>query len=73
MVLYFCQIRVQEYAPKKSYNNHFIVVDSAMNDMLRPALYDANHEIIAVKEINKEKEISLIEKIAKKSVIYNRR
>ena len=42
---------------KKSYNNHFIVVDSAMNDILRPALYDANHEIIAVKEINKEKEM----------------
>ena len=41
---------------KKSYNNHFVVVDSAMNDILRPALYDANHEIIAVKEINKEKE-----------------
>ena len=42
---------------KKSYNNHFIVVDSAMNDILRPALYDANHEIIAVKEKNKEKEM----------------
>ena len=42
---------------KKSYNNHFLVVDSAMNDILRPALYDANHEIIAVKEINKEKEM----------------
>ena len=42
---------------KKSYNNHFVVVDSAMNDILRPALYDANHEIIAVKETNKEKEM----------------
>ena len=42
---------------KKSYNNHFVVVDSAMNDILRPALYDANHEIISVKEINKEKEM----------------
>ena len=42
---------------KKSYNNNFIVVDSAMNDILRPALYDANHEIIAVKETNKEKEM----------------
>ena len=42
---------------KKSYNNHFIVVDSAMNDILRPALYDANHEVIAVKETNKEKEM----------------
>ena len=42
---------------KESYNNHFLVVDSAMNDILRPALYDANHEIIAVKEIDNEKEM----------------
>ena len=28
-----------------------------MNDILRPALYDANHEVIAVKETNKEKEM----------------
>jgi len=42
---------------KESYNNHFLVVDTAMNDILRPALYDANHEIIAVKEIDNEKEM----------------
>jgi len=43
---------------KESYNNHFLVIDTAMNDILRPALYDANHEIITVKEINNEKEMT---------------
>ena len=41
---------------KESYDNHFIVVDAAMNDILRPALYDAKHEVISIKEINKNKE-----------------
>ena len=42
---------------KESYNNQFIVVDAAMNDILRPALYDANHEIIRVEEPNSKKEM----------------
>ena len=28
-----------------------------MNDILRPALYDANHEIITIKEIKNKKEL----------------
>lgn len=36
-----------EYA-KQSGHKTFLIVDSAMNDLLRPALYDAYHEIIAV-------------------------
>ena len=31
--------------PKK----RFVIVDAAMNDLLRPALYDAHHEIVPVK------------------------
>ncbi|MBH88466.1 MAG: diaminopimelate decarboxylase [Pelagibacterales bacterium] len=42
---------------KESYNNNFIVVDAAMNDILRPALYDAHHEIIKVEEIDSKKEM----------------
>lgn len=33
-------------APSKS----FVIVDAAMNDLLRPAMYDARHECVAVKE-----------------------
>ena len=42
---------------KQSYNNDFIIVDAAMNDILRPALYDANHEIISVEETKNKKEM----------------
>lgn len=30
--------------------NNFLILDAAMNDLIRPALYDAHHEIVAVKE-----------------------
>ena len=40
--------RVQYVKPGESKN--FLVVDAAMNDLLRPALYDAWHEIRAVRE-----------------------
>jgi len=39
---------------KKSNNKFFIILDAGMNDLMRPALYDAHHEIIPVKK-NKKK------------------
>ncbi len=33
---------------KKTRTKNFIVVDGAMNDLLRPSLYDAYHEVLAV-------------------------
>ena len=33
---------------KKTKNKDFIILDSAMNDLIRPALYGANHKIIPV-------------------------
>jgi len=35
---------------KQSENKQFLIVDAGMNDLLRPALYDAHHEIVAVRE-----------------------
>ncbi len=35
---------------KHSEDKNFAVVDAAMNDLMRPALYDAYHEIVAVKK-----------------------
>ncbi len=35
---------------KKSGEKSFLVADAGMNDLLRPSLYDAHHEIQAVKE-----------------------
>jgi len=34
---------------KKGEDRHFLIVDAAMNDLIRPALYDAYHEIEPVK------------------------
>jgi diaminopimelate decarboxylase len=33
---------------KKNEGKRFVVVDAAMNDLLRPALYHAHHEVVAV-------------------------
>jgi len=38
---------------KKSTNKKFIILDAGMNNLMRPALYDAVHNIIPLKKINK--------------------
>jgi len=38
---------------KKSNNKYFIVLDAGMNNLMRPALYDAHHQIIPLKKTNK--------------------
>lgn len=35
---------------KQGEDRTFLIVDAAMNDLIRPTLYDAYHEIVAVKE-----------------------
>ena len=37
---------------KKSSNKNFIILDAGMNDLMRPALYDAKHQIIPIKKSN---------------------
>ena len=38
---------------KKSNNKIYIILDAGMNDLMRPALYDAQHKIIPLKKIKK--------------------
>ncbi len=38
---------------KKSANKKFIILDAGMNDLMRPALYNAKHQIIPLKKTNK--------------------
>ena len=38
---------------KKSNNKYFVILDAGMNDLMRPALYDAEHQIIPLKKSNK--------------------
>jgi diaminopimelate decarboxylase len=39
---------------KENEGKHFIIQDGAMNDLIRPTLYDAYHEILAVDEARNE-------------------
>ncbi len=39
---------------KKSNNKKFIILDAGMNDLMRPALYNAYHDIIPLKKNNKK-------------------
>ncbi len=39
---------------KESYKKDFVILDAGMNDLLRPALYKAKHQIIPVKRNNKK-------------------
>tara|TARA_B100001093_G_scaffold506465_1_gene565400 strand:+ start:199 stop:1413 length:1215 start_codon:yes stop_codon:yes gene_type:complete len=38
---------------KKGFKKDFIILDAAMNDLMRPALYGAEHKIIPIKKISK--------------------
>ncbi len=38
---------------KEGYKKNFIILDTAMNDLIRPALYNAKHRIIPLKKNNK--------------------
>jgi len=39
---------------KRSNNKNFIILDAGMNDLLRPALYDAYHKIVPLKKSKKK-------------------
>ena len=41
---------------KQTGRKHFVIVDAAMNDLARPALYDAYHEIVPVIRKSRRKE-----------------
>lgn len=38
---------------KQGPSKKFIIIDGAMNDLIRPALYEAHHEVVAVKQTKK--------------------
>jgi len=44
---------------KKGLRNNFIIIDAGMNDFMRPALYDAKHDIIPIIKTNKKNQGSL--------------
>ena len=40
---------------KKNNEKNFVIVDAGMNDLIRPAFYDAYHQVIPVEEKNGKK------------------
>ena len=42
---------------KQNGQKHFVIVDAGMNDLIRPSLYGAHHEIIPVRQIQGQREI----------------
>ena len=42
---------------KKGNKKNFLIIDAGMNNLLRPSLYNANHEIFPVKIYGKKKKI----------------
>lgn len=45
------QLIAQVLYVKQGENRNFLVCDAAMNDLLRPAMYDAYHEILPVRQV----------------------
>jgi diaminopimelate decarboxylase len=43
---------------KRTSRKNFVVVDAAMNDLIRPALYQSHHEIVPVKKCAEEQTIT---------------
>lgn len=44
---------------KRNGNKNFIIVDSAMNDLLRPSIYQAYHNVQPLEKFNERKEITV--------------
>jgi diaminopimelate decarboxylase len=42
---------------KQNGQKHFVIVDAGMNDLIRPSLYGAHHEIIPVRQVPGKREI----------------
>ncbi len=57
---------------KISDSNHFTIIDAGMNDLLRPALYDAYHEIFPVNASKKMIKTDIVGPVCESSDIFGR-
>jgi len=57
---------------KKTAMKEFVIVDAGMNDLLRPSLYEAYHEIISVKESSNKKKADVVGPICESSDFFGR-
>jgi diaminopimelate decarboxylase len=58
---------------KKSDGNNFLIVDAGMNDFARPALYDAYHEILPLRDWKRPlKTVSVVGPVCESSDVFAR-
>lgn len=46
---------------KPGQSKDFVIVDAAMNDLLRPAMYDAHHDILPIKEVTPGADLATVD------------
>ena len=46
---------------KHGENKHFAVIDAAMNDLLRPTLYEAHHEVLKVEQPSTNRDTQIVD------------
>lgn len=46
---------------KPGQSKDFVIVDAAMNDLLRPAMYDAHHDIVPIKEVSPGADLATVD------------
>ncbi len=57
---------------KKGNKKNFLIIDAGMNNLLRPSLYNANHEIFPVKIYGKKKKYEVVGPICETSDVFRK-
>lgn len=57
---------------KQTSDQIFLVIDAAMNDLARPALYDSYHEIVAVQKADTTEKADVVGQICESSDVFGR-
>jgi diaminopimelate decarboxylase len=57
---------------KKTEHRNFLVIDAAMNDLIRPSLYDAFHEVVPVEENNSVLQMDIVGPICETGDVFGK-
>ncbi len=60
---------------KEGTNKNFLIIDAGMNDLLRPAIYDAEHEFLTVKKYKRSSEkimVDIVGPICESSDVFSK-
>lgn len=57
---------------KETEHQDFLIIDAAMNDLARPAMYDAHHDIVAVEHTDNTKPYHVVGPVCESSDIFGK-